>query len=102
VLNLALEKGVISNALFAALVLMALVTTFMTGHSSMSWIRRIASGSLWRRRSRAKRSPRNLRDPDPDRSILLAPQTDVAVSQILAIAEPLARRILLESSSCCG
>ena len=31
VLNLALEKGVISDALFAALVIMALVTTFMTG-----------------------------------------------------------------------
>lgn len=31
VLNLALEKGIISEALFAALVLMALVTTFMTG-----------------------------------------------------------------------
>jgi len=31
VLNLALEKGVISDALFAMLVLMALVTTFMAG-----------------------------------------------------------------------
>ena len=31
VLNLALEKGVISEALFAMLVLMALVTTFMAG-----------------------------------------------------------------------
>lgn len=31
VLNLALEKGVMSEALFAALVIMALVTTFMTG-----------------------------------------------------------------------
>ena len=31
VLNLALEKGVISNALFAMLVIMALVTTFMAG-----------------------------------------------------------------------
>ncbi len=31
VLNLALEKGVISDALFAVLVLMALVTTFMAG-----------------------------------------------------------------------
>ena len=31
VLNLALEKGVISDALFAALVIMALVTTFMAG-----------------------------------------------------------------------
>src|SRR4029078_12656837 len=31
VLNLALEKGVISPALFAALVIMALITTFMAG-----------------------------------------------------------------------
>ena len=31
VLNLALEAGVISEALFAALVIMALVTTFMAG-----------------------------------------------------------------------
>ena len=31
VLNLALELGVISEALFAMLVLMAIVTTFMTG-----------------------------------------------------------------------
>src|SRR5215204_7026029 len=31
VLNLALEKGVISKALFAALVIMALITTFMAG-----------------------------------------------------------------------
>ena len=39
VLNLALEKGVISEALFAMLVIMALVTTFATA-PTLDWITR--------------------------------------------------------------
>ncbi len=92
VLNLALEKGVISEALFAALVLMALVTTFMAGpvlnrldpdndfgEPVEAELERAAAET-------AQITPM----PIPDQSILVAPQTEAALDQMLAIAAPLA------------
>ncbi len=92
VLNLALEMGVISEALFAALVIMALVTTFMTG----PLLRLLDPGNRFgapvveeleeARRASLADSP----VPVPEQSILIAPQTEAALGQILALAEPLA------------
>ena len=93
VLNLALEKGVISDALFAMLVIMALVTTFMAGpllklidpkneygapvEDELEEARRVSSAEF----------PEL---PVPEKSILIAPQTEVAMDQLRALAEPLA------------
>ena len=93
VLNLALEKGVISPALFAALVIMALITTFMAGPALRLLDPRNEFGApveeeleVAKRESHAD-SP----VPVPDHSILVAPQTDSALAQLLALAEPLAQ-----------
>jgi Kef-type K+ transport system membrane component KefB len=93
VLNLALEKGVISEALFAALVIMALVTTFMTGPILRRVDPRNELGEpLEVELEAARRETADIAPmPVPDRSILLAPQTDAALAQLLALAEPLAR-----------
>ena len=89
VLNLALEKGVISDALFAALVIMALVTTFMAGPVLKLIDPRNTFGA-----------PVEEELPEPVRpagaaavegSILVAPQTQAATSQLVALATPLAR-----------
>ena len=62
VLNLALEKGMIGEALFAMLVIMALVTTFMAGPLlnllDPNRVRRAGRRS-WRRAGRARRSRRS-------------------------------------------
>ena len=95
VLNLALEKGVISDALFAALVMMALVTTFMAG--PLLQAARPEERATARRSRRSSRTAREQSSaefpalPVPERSILVAPQTDGALPQLLALAEPLAR-----------
>jgi Kef-type K+ transport system membrane component KefB len=93
VLNLALTVGAISAALFAALVIMALVTTFMTG--PLMWLfdphnafgeqpeEELAAAS-------ARLTPEQLQAA-PERSILVAPQSAAALDQLLALAEPLAR-----------
>ena len=93
VLNLALEKGVISPALFAALVIMALITTFMAGPALRLLDPRNEFGApveeeleVAKRESHAD-SP----VPVPEHSILVAPQTDSALAQLLALAEPLAQ-----------
>ncbi len=92
VLNLALEKGVISEALFAALVLMALVTTFMAGPvlnvlDPNNDFGEPVEAELERARSEtAAITP----IPIPEQSILVAPQTEAALTQLLAVAEPLA------------
>jgi hypothetical protein len=94
VLNLALEVGAISNALFAALVLMALITTLM-------------AGPLLKVLDPGNRYGTSLEDvfadaavdaaqehpelPVPERAILVAPQTDGALEQLVGLAEPLAR-----------
>jgi len=93
VLNLALEKGVISPALFAALVIMALITTFMAGPALRLLDPRNEFGApveeeleVAKRESHAD-SP----VPVPEHSILIAPQTESALAQLLALAEPLAQ-----------
>jgi Sodium/hydrogen exchanger family len=92
VLNLALEKGVISPALFAALVIMALVTTFMAGPVLRLLDPHNQFGApVEEELQRARRqSEVDSPVPIPDRSILVAPQTDVALDQLIALAEPLA------------
>jgi K+:H+ antiporter len=92
VLNLALEKGVISEALFAALVLMALVTTFMAGpvlnrlDPSNDFGEPVEAELDRAREETAAITPM----PIPDQSILVAPQTEAALAQLLAVAVPLA------------
>ena len=92
VLNLALEKGVISEALFAALVIMALVTTFMTGPLLRLLDPRNELGApVTDELEEALRE--SLADsplPIPEQSILVAPQAEGAFAQLLALAEPLA------------
>ena len=67
VLNLALEKGVISEALFAMLVIMALVTTFMAGPLLNLLDPKNEFGSPVERRARggAQGEPGDLADRDP-------------------------------------
>jgi Kef-type K+ transport system membrane component KefB len=94
VLNLALEKGVISEALFAALVLMALVTTFMAGPLLLLLDRRNEFGAPVEEEFDEAREDSATSFPGlavPDQAILVAPQTEAALDQLLAIAEPLAR-----------
>jgi Kef-type K+ transport system membrane component KefB len=94
VLNLALDAGAISNTLFAMLVIMAVVTTVMTGpllklldpknEYGRSIEDEFADAALASTRAHPEL-------PVPERSILVAPQTDAAIGQLVAIAEPLAR-----------
>lgn len=94
VLNLALDVGAISNVLFAMLVIMAVVTTLMAGpllklldpknRYGTAVEDEFADAAL-----AAVQAHPEL--PVPDRSILVAPQTDAALGQLVALAEPLAR-----------
>jgi Kef-type K+ transport system membrane component KefB len=93
VLNLALSMGVISSALFTALVIMALLTTLMAGP-----IMRLLdpSNSLGEApeaelASALAEQPPEERHVTPEHSILVAPQTAGAMAQLLALAVPLAR-----------
>ncbi len=101
VLNLALDSGVISPALFAAMVIMALVTTFMAGPVLRILDPHNEFGEVEEQLDRARRqSVTEAPVPIPERSILLAPQNDEALSQLLGIARLLAgsqppREILL-------
>ncbi len=93
VLNLALTVGAISAALFAALVIMALVTTFMTGPLMRLFDPRNAFGEQPEQElaaASATLTPEQ-RGAAPERSILVAPQSAAALAQLLALAEPLAR-----------
>jgi Kef-type K+ transport system membrane component KefB len=90
VLNLALEAGVISQALFAMLVIMALVTTFMAGPLLRLIDPRNEFGApVDEELVVARREPPEI--PVPERSILLAPQTEHGLAQLRAVGEPLAR-----------
>jgi predicted permease len=94
VLNLALEKGVISNALFAMLVIMALVTTFMAGPMLAFLDPNNQYGAPVEEELEEARRRTSIEFPDvpqPEHSILVAPQTDASLPQLLALAEPLAR-----------
>jgi Kef-type K+ transport system membrane component KefB len=94
VLNLALDAGAISNTLFAMLVIMAVVTTLMAG----PLLRLIDPKNEYGRGVEDEFADAALAAvqahpelPVPDRSILVAPQTDAAIGQLVALAEPLAR-----------
>jgi Kef-type K+ transport system membrane component KefB len=94
VLNLALEKGVISDALFAMLVIMALVTTFMAGPVLKLIDPRNEFGEPLEEEVDEARRQTSVEFPAleiPDRSILLAPQAETALPQLISLAEPLAR-----------
>ena len=96
VLNLALEAGVISQALFAMLVIMALVTTFMAGPALNILDPKNTFGAPVEEEleSARRESALELEIADitvPERSILVAPQSSAALEQLLAIAEPLAK-----------
>ena len=94
VLNLALEKGVISEALFAMLVIMALVTTFMAGPALKLLDPNNEFGAPVEEELEEARKESVSEFPElavPDRSILLAPQADGALAQLSRLAEPLAR-----------
>jgi Kef-type K+ transport system membrane component KefB len=94
VLNLALEKGVISDALFAMLVIMALVTTFMAGPMLALLDPKNEFGAPVEEELEEARRVSTFEFPElpvPDKSILVAPQTDAGLDQLRALAEPLAR-----------
>ncbi len=90
VLNLALDAGVITPALFTALVVMALVTTLMTG----PLMRLIDPQNRFGEAPEdelAAAVPLTVEEaPRPTRSILVAPQTDAALEPLLSLALPLA------------
>jgi K+:H+ antiporter len=94
VLNLALDVGAISNVLFAMLVIMAVVTTLMAGPllkllDPKNEFGRGVEDEFADAALAAVQAHPEL--PVPDRSILVAPQTDGAIGQLVALAEPLAR-----------
>jgi Kef-type K+ transport system membrane component KefB len=94
VLNLALEKGVISEALFAMLVIMALVTTFMAGPMLKLIDPKNEYGAPVEEELEQARRVSSFEFPElpvPEKSILVAPQTEAALAQLRALAEPLAR-----------
>jgi K+:H+ antiporter len=94
VLNLALENGVISDALFAALVLMALVTTFMAGPLLNLFDPKNSYGAPVEEELEDARALSRAEYPDlvvPETSILVAPQGEMELEQLLAIARPLGK-----------
>ena len=93
VLNLALEKGVLSEALFAMLVIMALLTTFMAGPMLKLLDPKNSFGAPVEEEleEARERSMMISTIAIPEKSILLAPQTDSALVQLRQLAEPLAR-----------
>ena len=93
VLNLALDAGAISNTLFAMLVIMAVVTTLMAGpllkllDPKNEYGRGVEDEFADAALAAVQAHPEL---PVPERSILVAPQTDAAIGQLVALAEPLA------------
>jgi Kef-type K+ transport system membrane component KefB len=99
VLNLALSTGAISSALFTALVLMALVTTFMAG----PLMRLIDPRNDFGEKPEEELAALGAMAAQPQmgvgagqaagagHSILVAPQSAAALEQLLALAQPLAR-----------
>jgi hypothetical protein len=92
VLNIGLDLGVISPALFTMLVVMALVTTFMAGPAlSLIDPRGELSSPI---EEDLRHAPRVTEDeiaaPVPTRSILVAPQDESNLDALLALAKPLA------------
>ena len=93
VLNLALEIGVISEALFAALVIMALVTTFMAGPMLKLLDPRNEFGAPVEEAYAEAKIEAEAAHPSiliPERAILLAPQSAHGMSQLVALGRVLA------------
>ncbi len=91
VLNIALDEGVISPALFTALVVMALVTTLMTGPLMRVIDPKNRFGEPPEEELAAATRLTIGDTAAPSHSILVAPQTDASLGPLLAIAAPLAR-----------
>jgi hypothetical protein len=94
VLNLALDLGAITADLFAALVIMAVVTTMMAGPLLKLLDPRNEYGESIEDELETARQQSAVLQPGlvvPGRAILVAPQTDAALGQLVALAEPLAR-----------
>jgi Kef-type K+ transport system membrane component KefB len=94
VLNLALDTGAISNALFAALVIMAVVTTLMAGPLLKLLDPRNEYGAQVEDELAEAARIASEEHPEivvPPRSILVAPQTDAALVPLVALSKPLAR-----------
>ncbi len=91
VLNLALDEGVISPALFTGLVVMALVTTLMTGPLLRLIDPRNKFGEPPEEELAAATRMTVEEVAVPSHSILVAPQTDSALEPLLTLATPLAR-----------
>jgi Kef-type K+ transport system membrane component KefB len=92
VLNLALEAGVISEALFAMLVIMALVTTFMAGPALNALDPKNELGAPLEEELEEAKRDSTAQFPTleiPERSILIAPESDPALAQLQTLAEPL-------------
>ncbi len=94
VLNIALEVGAISSVLFTALVIMAIVTTLMTGPLLKLLDPRNEYGTkiedeLAGAAVVAAREHPGL--PVAERSILVASHSDAALERLIELAEPLAR-----------
>jgi Kef-type K+ transport system membrane component KefB len=86
VLNIGLELGVVSPALFTSLVIVALVTTFMTGPV----LRLIDPRGRFSIRPEEELKAA-AEAAAPERAILVAPQDEKNLDSLLALAEPLAR-----------
>jgi Kef-type K+ transport system membrane component KefB len=94
VLNLALEKGAISQSLFAMLVLMALVTTFAAGPLLRLFDPKNTFGAPVEEELDEARERSSAEFPAitaPQQAILLAPQHEAALPQLRALGDPLAR-----------
>ena len=96
VLNIALEVGAISSVLFTALVIMAIITTLMTGPLLKLLDPRNEYGTkiedeLAGAAAVAAREHPGL--PVAERSILVASHTDAALERLIELAEPLARSV---------
>jgi Kef-type K+ transport system membrane component KefB len=87
VLNIGLELGVVTPALFTAMVLVALVTTFMTGPI----LRLLDPGGTLAVRPEDELAAAAPGVPAPERAILVAPQDGRHLDALLELAEPLAR-----------
>jgi Kef-type K+ transport system membrane component KefB len=94
VLNLALQAGVISAAVFSMMVLMALITTFMTAPVLRLLDPRNRYGAPVEQELVESREKSIVAFPTlrlPESSILVAAQADAALPILLELAEPLAR-----------
>jgi len=86
VLNIGLELGVVTPALFTSLVIVALVTTFMTGPV----LRLIDPRGTFRVQPEEELKAA-AEAAAPERAILVAPQDEKNLDSLLALGEPLAR-----------